>query len=446
MALIAKYDRRVPRYTSYPTAAQFGPGVGNAEYRSWLSALARGQPVSLYVHVPFCAQLCWYCGCHTGVVHQHAPITHYVEALASEFGLVAAAAPELRIASLHFGGGTPNMLSPQDLELLFGALEQRFDMLPGCEIAAELDPRLLTEEWIAAAVAHGMTRASLGVQDLAPAVQAAINRRQSYDMVAWAVAALREAGIASVNLDLMYGLPRQTVDGVLATAEQVLALEPDRIALFGYAHVPWMKAHQKLIKDEDLPGPFERFAQQQAIAERLERAGYLRIGLDHFARRDDPLAAVAMRGEARRNFQGYTTDAAEVLIGVGASSISHLPQGYAQNVTAVPAWRQRILAGELATARGIAPSAEDRFRSDLIERLMCDLRLDLGALCRQHGRAMSSLSAELERLEDFAADGLLRCAGGRIEVTELGRPFIRSVCAVFDRHLRPQEGRHANSI
>jgi oxygen-independent coproporphyrinogen-3 oxidase len=445
--LIRKYDARVPRYTSYPTAAQFGPHVDASVYREWLAALVPGQPVSLYVHIPFCEQLCWYCGCHTGVVHTHAPIASYVEVLAQEAGLAARAAPGLGIANLHFGGGTPNILSPEDLRLLFAALRENFIVLPGAEIAAELDPRVLTREWIDAAVALGLTRASLGVQDLSPEVQAAINRRQSYDVVAFAVSALREAGIRSINLDLMYGLPRQTVAGALSTVDQVLALEPDRLALFGYAHVPWMKAHQKLIKDADLPDPFQRFAQHQALAERLEAAGYRRIGLDHFARADDSLALAATGGRARRNFQGYTTDEAEILIGLGASSISHLPQGYAQNLSSVPSWRERIRSGELATSRGVAPSSEDRFRAEIIERLMCDLAVDLGEICGRHDRDISSLSPELNRLGEFERDRLLRCPQmGSIEVTALGRPFIRTICAVFDQHLRPEAGRHASSV
>jgi oxygen-independent coproporphyrinogen III oxidase len=446
-ALIAKYDSRVPRYTSYPTAAQFDSSVTSDDYATWLSCLDPGQPASLYLHIPFCDRLCWYCGCHTGVVHRHAPISDYVETLSLEMGLLAKAAPGLAVANLHLGGGTPNVLSPQDLRLLVQALHDRFAVLPDFEFAAELDPRVLTGEWVETAVELGMTRASLGVQDLSPEVQAAINRRQGYEVVAFAMAALRAAGMASVNLDLMYGLPRQTVAGALATIDQVLTLEPDRLALFGYAHVPWMKPNQKLIKDSDLPDALERFEQQHAIAERLEAAGYLRIGLDHFAKPGDPLALAAAQGQARRNFQGYTTDVAEVLVGVGASSISHLPQGYAQNIAAVPAWRERILSGQLATGRGVGPSAEDRFRAEIIERLMCDLGVDLREICGRHDCGLSSLSGELTRLRDFEDDGLV-CDDGaaRIEVTSLGRPFIRTICSVFDRHLRPEAGRHASSV
>jgi oxygen-independent coproporphyrinogen-3 oxidase len=282
---------------------------------------------------------------------------------------------------------------------------------------------------------------------MSPEVQAAINRRQSYDLLAFAVSALRRAGIASINFDLIYGLPRQTAAGAVASVEQILQLEPDRVALFGYAHVPWMKPHQKLIKDAELPDALQRFAQQQAVAERLEAAGYLRIGLDHFAKPNDSLALAVQERRARRNFQGYTTDEADTLIGIGASSISHLPQGYAQNLSSVPAWRERILAGEFATARGVVPSADDRFRAEIIERLMCDLDVDLTTVCGKHDRDISTLAGELERLDEFEEDGLVRRSGAAaIEVTPLGRPFIRTLCAVFDRYLRPEAGRHASSV
>ncbi|MFI5013349.1 MAG: oxygen-independent coproporphyrinogen III oxidase [Hyphomicrobiales bacterium] len=446
-ALIAKYDSRVPRYTSYPTAAQFEAGVTSADYRSWLSALVPAQPASLYLHIPFCDRLCWYCGCHTGVVRRHAPITDYVETLMGEVRLIAAAAPRLAIANLHLGGGTPNILSRRDLRLLSQALRDHFMVLPDCEIAAELDPRVLTGEWVEAAAEFGIKRVSLGVQDLSPEVQAAINRRQGYEVLAWAVAALRAAGMASINLDLMYGLPRQTVAGALTTIDQVLALDPDRIALFGYAHVPWMKPNQKLIKEADLPDAWDRFEQQRAIAERLEAAGYVRIGLDHFAKPGDPLALAATYRRMRRNFQGYTTDGAETIIGIGASSISHLPQGYAQNLVAVPAWRERIVSGELATSRGVAPSPDDRFRAEIIERLMCALTVDLREICGKHDRPLSTLSGELDRLREFEDDGLVRGDGAaRLEITPIGRPFMRTICAVFDRHLRPGSGRHASSV
>jgi oxygen-independent coproporphyrinogen-3 oxidase len=305
LRLLAAYGGRVPRYTSYPPATQFSPAVDAEVYASWLAALPADLAVSLYVHVPFCARLCWYCACNTRVVHRGESIADYVALLADEIGLVEAQLPSrLRADAIHFGGGTPNLLRPGDLAVVFGALRRAFDVSPDAEIAAELDPSQLTPEWAHAAALHGLTRASLGVQDLSPEVQAAVNRHEPFAVVERAANLLRDAGVESLNLDLMFGLPRQRVGDVLATLDQVLTLRPDRLALFGYAHVPWMKAHQKLIDERQLPGETERLEQSEAAAERLTAAGYVRIGLDHYALPHDPLAIAAAQGALHRNFQG----------------------------------------------------------------------------------------------------------------------------------------------
>lgn len=448
LALIGKYDARVPRYTSYPTAVQFGPGVTETDHRAWLGALPHGRPVSLYVHVPFCRTLCWYCGCHTAAVNRRGPLADYLETLVREVGLVGEALPgRLRAGGLHLGGGTPNLLTPDDLARLIAALGEAFVLGDDLEFAAEIDPRVLTPEWVDAAAALGLDRASLGVQDLDPAVQAAINRHQPYALVEAAAMRLRSAGIGSLNFDLIYGLPRQTVAGLRATIDQVLRLEPDRVALFGYAHVPWMKPHQKLIAEADLPDAVERFAQQGAAAEELERAGYVRIGLDHFARPGDTLATALQAGRVRRNFQGYTSEAPEHVIGFGPSAISSLAQGFAQNAAAVPAWRERIRAGRLATVRGVEIDEEDRFRGDIIARIMCGLAVDLAETCLDHGRPLGALADEIEALDAMAADGLVAWTGeARLAVTGRGRPFVRAVCAVFDRHHRPERTLHARAV
>ncbi|RYF97239.1 MAG: coproporphyrinogen dehydrogenase, partial [Caulobacteraceae bacterium] len=268
--LITRYDANAPRYTSYPTAAQFTPAVGHAEWGGWLAAAPLDQAVSLYLHIPFCKRLCWYCGCNTRAMNRESVISSYVDLLLAEADLVLAqVARPVRVGSIHFGGGTPNMLSPADLERLFAGLAARFDLGDCFEIAAELDPEVLTPEWIEAAGRIGLSRASLGVQDLSPAVQAAVNRPERFETIEWAVAALREQGVTSINLDLMYGLPLQAIENVVTTLGQVTTRRPDRIALFGYAHVPWMKPHQKLIRDADLPDAEARFAQSRAAARYL---------------------------------------------------------------------------------------------------------------------------------------------------------------------------------
>jgi oxygen-independent coproporphyrinogen-3 oxidase len=289
----------------------------------------------------------------------------------------------------------------------------------------------------------GVNRASLGVQDFDPAVQAAIGRRQDFATTAACTARLREISVRSVNFDLMYGLPHQTVAGVAETARRALALGPDRVAVFGYAHVSWMKRQQRLLPEAALPGAVERFRQQAAVAEAMRAGGYIPIGLDHYARPGDGLAEAAKTGKLARNFQGYTTDIAPALIGLGASAISALPQGYAQNAPDVPGYRAAITAGKLATARGVAIGAEDRMRADVIRQIMCGMAVDLDAVAARHGAAPDVPDPALARMAD---DGLLRREGGRIIITEAGRPFLRSVAALFDARLAEGGARHSRPV
>lgn len=445
--LVARYDGRAPRYTSYPTAVQFTPAVDEATYRGWLRELPADDPVSLYLHIPFCSRLCWYCGCNTRAVNRHEPVGEYVELLLAELALLEQALPgRMKASAVHLGGGTPNMLTPQELGAIFGALKAAFRFTPGYEVAAELDPAVLTREWVDAAAFHGLSRASLGVQNLDPVVQQAVNRRESFEDIARCVGWLRDVQIASINLDLMYGLPHQTTAATLATVDAVASLRPERIALFGYAHVPWMKAHQQLIDEAALPGPAERLEQSEAAAERLASLGYVRIGLDHFAAPHDPIAQALAKGHLRRNFQGYTTDTADTLLGLGASAIGSLPQGFAQNITQELGWRTAVKAGGLPVARGVALTAEDRFRGEIIERLMCDLAVDLDEVCARHRREAAELDQALTRLQPFVADGLVRIAGGHVSAVGAGRLVIRSIAACFDAYFTPDGGRHSRAL
>ena len=444
--LVARYDGRAPRYTSYPTALQFTPAVDEARYRGWLAALP-AEPVSVYLHIPFCARLCWYCGCNTRATTRREPIAEYVDLLIAEAELLRAALPgRLPATAIHFGGGSPNSLSPDQLDALFGVLGRLFALAPDREVAAELDPAYLTHEWVRAAGRHGLTRASLGVQSLDPAVQAAVNRRQSFEQIAQGAAWLRRSGVRSLNIDLMYGLPHQTTASVLDTVDQVMRLRPERIALFGYAHVPWMKAHQQLIDEAALPGAEARLDQSEAAADRLASEGYVRIGLDHFALPDDELSRAATNGQLRRNFQGYTTDDAPTLIGLGASAIGRLPQGFVQNIAQEAPWRTAVREGRLPIARGVEVTAEDRFRGEIIERLMCDLTVDLDAICAAHGRSLVDLVPSLQMLEPFSDDGLLQVEGGVLRVVGDGRLVVRSICAAFDAYFEPQAQRHARAL
>jgi oxygen-independent coproporphyrinogen-3 oxidase len=438
--LLAKYDRPVPRYTSYPTAPHFTAAVGADKYAGWLGALAPGTPTSLYVHIPFCDSLCWFCGCHMRVVNRYSSVGAYLDLLRREIDLAASAtAGWPTIQHLHFGGGSPDILKPDDVRSIVDHLRGRFAFADDLEFAVEIDPRAAGRPIIEAWAAAGATRASVGVQDFDPRVQEAVNRRQSFDCTAQAIDGLRAAGIGRINIDLIYGLPHQSVAGVQRTADRVIALVPDRIALFGYAHVPAMKPHQRLIDEQVLPDGPQRWAQFEAAAELLRQAGYLWIGLDHFARPDDPLAIASASGRLRRNFQGYTTDRCEALLGLGASAIGALPQGYVQNKVGFKDYAGDLRIGRLPIARGIALSADDRRRRAIIERLMCDRLVDLAAL---DGEDLP----DLDCLADMAADGLVEIDGSRIAITERGRPFMRVVCAAFDRYLQGQSGRYSRAV
>lgn len=445
--IVARYDGRAPRYTSYPTALQFTPQVSAETYRGWLAQLPVEQAVSVYLHIPFCARLCWYCGCNTRAVNRPEPVGEYVKLLLDELALLQGALPgRLSARAIHLGGGTPNMLSVAELDAIFGGLGAVFALHSDIEIAAELDPAVLTREWVEAAAGHGLNRASLGVQNLDPQVQAAVNRKERFEEIAACVGWLRAVGVRSINLDLMYGLPHQTTANTLATIDQVARLFPERIALFGYAHVPWMKPHQKLIREADMPGPAERIDQSEAAAERLMAEGYVRIGLDHFALPGDELSVAQSQGRLRRNFQGYTTDQATTLLGLGASAIGSLPQGYVQNVAQELGWRAAVGKGELPVARGVAVTADDRFRAEIIERLMCDLAVDLEAVCARHNRSPAELGVALARLAPFQADALLERDGLRLRVTGSGRLVVRSICAAFDVYFSPDADRHSKAI
>jgi oxygen-independent coproporphyrinogen-3 oxidase len=445
--LLNRYGGPVPRYTSYPTAPHFTAEVGPDAYQAWLAGLDRDEPLSLYAHIPFCRTLCWFCGCHTRAVNRYSAIEAYVEALSAEVALVAGAIGDAApVAHVHFGGGTPTILSSADFGRLMDLFRERFEVLSEAEISVEIDPRGMSKEEMRGLAEAGVTRASLGVQDLDPAVQHAVNRIQPRELTEQVVDWCRAMGIDGINIDLMYGLPHQTVEGVAATAEAIAALVPDRIAIFGYAHVPWMKPNQKLIDETALAGAWERWRQAEAAANVLVAAGYRPIGLDHFARDDDPLARMDAAGRLHRNFQGYTDDQARTLIGFGASSIGDLGQGYVQNAPDVRAYMNAVAEGEFATVKGVALDTEDRLRRAVIERLMCDFEVDLGALARSYGMAPDCFAADKAALHSLVSDGLVEVAGDHVQVVEAGRPLIRVVAAAFDAYLGGGRGRHSQAV
>lgn len=439
--------RSVPRYTSYPTAPHFGEGVDAALYASWLAGLSDRAPVSLYLHVPYCRAICHYCGCHTKAALKDEPVIDYAEGLVKEIDLVRAAiGRRLPVAHLHWGGGTPSLLPIPSFRAVVEKLREAFDIPATAEHAIELDPRTVTPELARALAEAGVTRASLGVQDFDEAVQRAIGRIQPIETVAAAVTALREAGIAAINFDLMYGLPHQSAATIRRTVELAHGFAPSRIALFGYAHVPWFKKHQRLIDEAALPGATERLALERTARAALAEFGYEAIGLDHFAMPEDDMAVAAHSGDLHRNFQGYTTDACDTLIGFGASSIGQSKAGFVQNDPDIGRWRRAVEAGRLPIAKGKALDDDDRLRAAIIERIMCDYAIDLDAVCAAHGVGVDAVADAFGRLEEPARDGLVTIDGHRLTVTEFGRPLVRIVAAAFDVYLARAAARHSVAV
>lgn len=443
--------RTVPRYTSYPTAPHFHAGIDAAVYGRWLDGIDAATPLSLYLHVPYCRTICTYCGCHTKGARKDEPVIAYADTLLREIDLVAdrlAGPSGLRrpVVHIHWGGGTPSLLPRDNLLALAERLRTRFDFTPEIEHAIELDPRTVTPELADTLATIGITRASLGVQDFDPVVQKAIGRIQPFEQVERSVALLRGVGITALNFDLMYGLPHQSIATIDETVRLTRELAPGRIALFGYAHVPWFKKHQRLIKEADLPGVEERIALADSARAALREAGYTAIGLDHFALPDDSMAIALAAGTLRRNFQGYTTDTADTLIGLGCSSIGRLPQGYCQNQPDIGGWRRSIEAGELPVAKGIALDDDDRARADIIERLMTDHEADVLAIAKRFGFPPSHFDTSIDALADMIADGLATYDGGVVRITETGQRYARVAAAAFDAYLAAGAARHSIAV
>ncbi|ANL06540.1 coproporphyrinogen III oxidase 2 (plasmid) [Rhizobium sp. N113] len=445
--LIAKYgDARVPRYTSYPTAAAFSAAVGPDEYAGNLAHIAAAGPVSVYLHVPFCRSICWYCGCHTTITRQDAPVADYLDVMKEEIELVSfAAGNDVPVKYVHFGGGTPSVMKPQEFSALMAKLRSAFTFEAKAGVAVEIDPRTLVAPMIDALAENGVDRASLGVQSYDPIVQAGIKRLQSFEQTERAVAGLRSAGVSSINFDLIYGLPKQTVQSCIETVRLAAELRPERFAVFGYAHISAFKKHQRLIDEASLPDAKQRNEQAEVIAEELQKAGYLRIGLDHFALPNDQLALAARNRTLRRNFQGYTTDDCDSLIGLGASAIGRLPAGYMQNHVPLGLYAERIAFGVLPTAKGYLLSEEDKLRARVIERLMCDFEADLGQLSSGSGFDTGFLVERNDRLGELMADGVVTISGERIVVCEEARFMVRAVAAAFDAYFSSHGHTHSKA-
>jgi len=434
-------DAAVPRYTSYPTAADFHR-LGDAPRLAALRRLGGQDRISAYIHIPYCGAMCHYCGCFTKITGRADVIEDYVRHLVQDIKLQAACfSGRPQLTHLHWGGGTPSIISPAAFRAIMAALHEAFTFAAGAEHAIELDPRHVDDALCAFLAEQGVNRASLGVQDIDAAVQRAIGRIQPLAVIERAVGALRSAGIKRINFDLIYGLPHQTQDSLIATCEKTAQFAPDRIACYGYAHLPQRRANQRLIDTAILPDTCERFFQAARVGEIFTRLGYVPIGLDHFARPGDPLAKAAANGALHRNFQGYTDDNAAILLGFGASAISEFPHLYAQTIADIGQYKQAVAAGRLGTARGIALNQEDKQRAGLIRDLMCRFRVDLAV----YGGAQH-YQAELERLRPLLAANIAEQAQETLTVTEAGKPFVRLVAGVFDTYRQGETGRFSPAI
>jgi len=442
LELLQKYSVPGPRYTSYPTAPYFHTGFGETDWREALARARSDRALSLYAHVPFCDSLCYYCGCNMVATRDYSKTVPYLAAIEHEMERTAALVDPGRIVrQLHWGGGTPTYLNPDDIRRLMAMMQRNFTIAPDAEISCEVDPRELTYEHLAALRETGFNRLSFGVQDMDPDVQQAVNRIQSEFLIRQVLDWARELGFSSINLDLIVGLPKQTVESFSRTLERVTNWAPDRLAVFAYAHVPWIKKHQNLINEADLPDAATRLGLQQAVNDALAAAGYVNIGLDHFARPEDELVRAQQNKTLWRNFQGYTTHKDCDILAFGVSSISQTDDVYMQNDKNLKRYQDRAAANGFAVERGLRLTRDDQIRRDAITRVMCDLELDFAAFGKEWDVSFGDYFADaLVQLRPLADDGLVDIAADRINVTPTGRLFLRNIGMCFDRYLKEATG------
>jgi len=438
--LLDRYDRPGPRYTSYPTAPLFSPTYDSEVYKGRLVEASdrSDEPLSMYVHLPFCHERCTFCGCNVVISPRRGPEEDYLDTLERELDLLADALGDRRaLNQLHWGGGTPTFLSPEQCERLFGEITNRFPLTDDAEVAIEVDPCVTTLDHLATLARLGFNRISMGLQDTNPEVQRAVKRIQPLELTKEHVVEARRLGFSSVNIDLIYGLPLQTEASFRDCVRSVITeLAPDRVACFSYAHVPWIKPHQKQLDEKQLPGGWEKFSLFTGAAHEFVEAGYAFVGFDHFARPDDELARALAEDRIHRNFMGYTVMPAADQVGVGVTAIGDVSGSYAANIKKLPAYKRSIDAGLLPVDRGLIRTAEDELRRTVIHRIICTLRLDYGWVEREFGiDPRDHFAGALVELEPMAADGLVEITGDGLTVTPRGRFFLRNLCMPFDAYL-----------
>ncbi len=448
--LVKKYNVAGPRYTSYPPATKFTEAVQWPDIAPLIQQTNDEQrDLSLYFHIPFCETLCWYCGCTTVITLNHAQGASYVDCLDKEMAAMSANINSRRkVVQLHWGGGSPTFLAPDEIRALGRSIRKRFTFAEDIEAGVEVDPRRLTRDHIAALREAGFNRASIGVQDFDPRVMESVHRIQPRELTDQVLGWIRDAGFKSVNFDLIYGLPNQTEESFSRTLDSVIELAPDRLAVFSYAHVPWVKPAQKILEQKILPPPEVKLQLLKMVIERLTGGGYVYIGMDHFARPNDELAIAQSRKQLQRNFQGYSTHGGADIFGFGMSSISQIPDAYWQNEKDLQKYYEAVRAGNAPMVRGYRLTEEDKLRRETIMRVMCDFSLDYPAMSRRLGIEFARhFEAELASLDPFERDGLVRRSESGLEVTETGRLFIRNIAMCFDNTLAPAgERKHSRTI
>ncbi|MDP3262339.1 MAG: oxygen-independent coproporphyrinogen III oxidase [Tabrizicola sp.] len=428
------FDARVPRYTSYPTAPHFGSTVAEADFTTWVGEIPENSEISLYVHVPFCRRLCWFCACRTQGTTSDEPVITYVQTLKAELDLLRAHLPRgISLSRLHWGGGTPTLLSAPLIRDLADAIFTVAPLAPDGEFSVEIDPNEVDDARLDALAASGMNRASIGVQDFDPLIQKTIGREQSYALTRDIAERIRARGITSLNADILYGLPHQTGPRIADSVQKLLTLSPDRVALYGYAHVPWMSRRQQMIPSDTMPTPQERLSLFETARQLFLWDGYDEIGIDHFAKPTDGLAKAAKAGTLRRNFQGYTDDTSPVLIGLGASSISRFPQGFAQNVSATAAYTKAVRAGHFPTHRGHRFAGEDTLRARIIEALMCDFRVSRAELLRDFDTTPDRIETLFRAAGETFGDMVMITPEAFI-IPEKAKPLTRMIARAFDAY------------
>lgn len=428
------FDARVPRYTSYPTAPHFGASVGHGLFSDWIAQIPAGSSISLYLHVPFCRRLCWFCACRTQGTSSDEPVRAYAQTLKQEIRLLKERLSSgVTLSRLHWGGGTPTLLQPDMIRELADTIFDAVPMGEGAEFSVEIDPNEVDADRLDALAAAGMNRASIGVQDFDEEIQRTIGREQGYDLTKRIADMIRDRGVRSLNADILYGLPHQSRARIAESVQKLLTLSPDRVALYGYAHVPWMSRRQQMIPSDAMPTPEERLRLFETARDLFVWDGYQEIGIDHFARPEDGMAVAARNGTLRRNFQGYTDDTAPVLVGLGASSISRFPQGYAQNASGTSDHTKAVRAGNFSTHRGHVFTAEDHLRGRIIEALMCDFRVNRAELIRRFRVAPERLEA-LFATAAAAFPGMVEVTEAGLAIPEPARPLTRMIARAFDAY------------